>query len=178
MLEGPRLSGIGLATRFEGGGHWRRPQAYSRWNGMEPVRKKSFATLCPSAQPEADGAAVFAIIQGSEAEPRAAYLNRVVPLSSETAALSFPVNPTEVFRISGPCARNGCQHFRENRCSLVTRLVQLLPSAVSAAPPCAIRPSCVWWSQEGVAACLRCPQVVTRMYGASSQLAEAASPPG
>jgi hypothetical protein len=141
------------------------------------MRKKDFVPHCPSARAETDGATVFAVIQGTAKEPRAAYLHQVIPLTPEIAALAFPVSPTEVFRISAPCALDGCRHFGENRCSLANRLVQLVPSVVTSAPPCALRPSCVWWLQEGIAACLRCPQIVTRMYGASPQLVEAATPP-
>jgi len=32
---------------------------------------------------------------------------------------------------------------------------------VSKPPRCAIRSDCQWWHQEGVSACLRCPQVLT-----------------
>lgn len=143
---------------------------------MEHSRKRA-APACPSAQPEMKGAAVFAIIQGTAAEPRAAYLDQVVPLTAEIAALAAPISPTEVFRMSAPCAAHGCCHFGEGRCSLVGRLVQLVPAVVAAAPPCRLRPNCMWWLQEGVEACVRCPQVVTHLYGASAEMREAAPPP-
>jgi hypothetical protein len=50
------------------------------------------------------------------------------------------------------------------------------PAVVSHAPVCALRPSCKWWLQEGIEACLLCPQVVTQMYGASAPLVGAATP--
>jgi len=143
---------------------------------MQPLRQDD-ASLCPSAQPSAEGVAVFAVIQGTATEPRAAYLDRLVPLTPEIAATAAPVDPREVFRMSAPCASHGCRHFGEGRCSLVTRLVQLVPSVVTSAPPCMVRPHCMWWRQEGVEACMRCPQVVTHMYGAGAQLVEAATPP-
>jgi hypothetical protein len=143
---------------------------------MERLQKDA-APLCPSAQPHTEGAAVFAVVQGTATEPRAAYLDRLVPLTPEIAQTAAPINPEEVFRMAAPCAAHGCRHFGEGRCSLATRLVRLVPSVVASAPPCMLRPDCMWWRQEGVEACLRCPQVVTHMYGASSQLVEAASPP-
>lgn len=143
---------------------------------MERLRKDD-APLCPSAQPSAERVAVFAVIQGTATEPRAAYLDRLVPLTPEIVAMAAPVDPREVFRMSAPCASRGCRHFGEGRCSLVTRLVQLVPAVVTSTPPCMLRPDCMWWHQEGVEACLRCPQVVTHIYGASPQLAEAATPP-
>jgi hypothetical protein len=132
---------------------------------------------CPSAQPEMAGVAVFGIIGGTLAEPRAAYLDRLVPLTPGIAETVAPVRPDEVFRMAAPCAANGCEHYGGGRCSLASRLVQLVPSVVTSAPPCRLRPACMWWRQEGLEACLRCPQVVTRMYGASAELIGAASPP-
>jgi len=122
------------------------------------------------------GATVFGLVQGTATDPRVAYLDRAVALSSELIARAAPVAPTEVFRIGALCAGGCCQHFGEGRCRLAARLVQLVSPVVSSAPPCALRPNCMWWRQEGVNACLRCPQIVTRMYGATASLVEAARP--
>jgi hypothetical protein len=132
--------------------------------------------LCPSAQPDMDGASVFGLVQGTPAAPRVAYLDRIIPLTPAIAAAAAPVEPAEVFRIGAPCASAGCQHFADGRCRLAARLVRTLPSVVVHAPPCALRPHCMWWGQEGVAACVRCPQIVTHMHGASPQLQAAADP--
>lgn len=137
---------------------------------------KCITPRCPSSQPEVEGAAVFAIIEGSSAEPRAAYLDRLVPLTPEIVAGTASIHPAEVFRLSAPCAAQACRHFDNERCGLVNRLVQLVPSVVSSPPACVLRPSCLWWLQEGIAACLRCPQVVTHMYGATPPLIQAATP--
>jgi hypothetical protein len=134
------------------------------------------APLCPSAQPEMAGSTVFGLVQGTATDPRVAYLDRAVPLTPGILASAAPVAPTEVFRIGAPCAGGCCQHFGEGRCRLATRLVQWLPPVVASAPPCALRPHCMWWRQEGVHACLRCPQIATQMHGASAQLVEAAAP--
>jgi hypothetical protein len=134
------------------------------------------APLCPSAQPEMTGSAVFGLVQGTATDPRVAYLDRVVALTPEIVASAAPVEPTEVFRIGAPCASTGCQHFADGCCQLVTRLVRLVPPVVTNAPPCALRPHCMWWRQEGMKACVRCPQIVTRMYGAGDRLVEAAAP--
>lgn len=139
--------------------------------------QKGVEPACPSAQSEMKGAAVFAVIQGTAAEPRAAYLDQIVPLTAEVAALAAPIRPTEVFRVSARCAAQACCHFGDGRCSLADRLVRLVPKVVAAAPPCVLRPNCMWWLQEGVEACLRCPQVVTHLYGASPEMMEAATPP-
>ncbi len=179
MLERPGLPSIRTVRHIRLQG-WRYrvpcPAAPIRFPAMEHLRKGA-ATSCPSAQAEMEGAAVFAIIQGTATEPRAAYLDRLVPLTPEIAAHAAPFGPTEVFRLSAPCAAHRCLHFGDGRCSLASRLVRLAPPVVTSPPPCALRPNCMWWPQEGVEACLRCPQVVTLMYGASPLLMEAAAPP-
>jgi hypothetical protein len=40
-------------------------------------------------------------------------------------------------------------------------VVQILPVVVDALPPCTIRNNCRWFSQEGEAACKRCPEITT-----------------
>lgn len=124
--------------------------------------------LCPSAQPEMEGAAVFGIVNGTAAEPRVGYLTEPVILTEEIRVLSEPVEPTEVFRIAAPCATNRCKHFDGADCRLAARVAELLPEAVDAPPPCSIRPQCRWWRQEGKAACMRCPVVVTQIHAATA----------
>jgi hypothetical protein len=43
-------------------------------------------------------------------------------------------------------------------------------------PPCPIRRECRWWQQEGKAACMRCPQIITDNYIHSKQLLEVVTP--
>jgi hypothetical protein len=52
-------------------------------------------------------------------------------------------------------------HFGEGRCRLASKIVRLLGESTAELPPCSIRQECRWWLQEGVSACLRCPQIVT-----------------
>ena len=59
-------------------------------------------------------------------------------------------------------------------CKLATRIVQILPAVVSGLPPCIVRASCRWYAQEGGAACLRCPQIVTLNQDPSEELKMAA----
>jgi len=84
-----------------------------------------------------------------------------VPLAAVTHLISGSMPATEVLRLAAPCAEARCRHFAGHRCTLATRIVGQLPAVAGRAPPCALRPTCRWWNQEGVAACLRCPQVVT-----------------
>ncbi|MFL6261686.1 MAG: nitrogen fixation protein [Thermoanaerobaculia bacterium] len=122
---------------------------------------------CPSARSDMPGTRVFGVVQGSVEQPRVSFLQQAVPVTEELLALSSPVEPTEVFRFSAPCAGNACHHFDGQDCRLATRIVQRLPAVVSDLPPCAIRDACRWWLQEGVEACLRCPLVVTESFGAA-----------
>jgi len=132
--------------------------------------------LCPSAQPEMEDSVVFGVVCGTVEEPRLAHLVEPQPVTDELLALSDPVAPTEVFRFAAPCAGSACQHFDSSNCRLAMKIVQLLPEVVAELPPCRLRSNCRWWQQEGKAACMRCPQVVTENYHPSEQLLQAADP--
>jgi hypothetical protein len=129
---------------------------------------------CPSAQPEMEGAQVLGVVEGSIDEPLVSYLNETVPVSPELLAMSGPVKPTEVFRFAAHCEEHACRHFDGSRCRLATRIIQILPPATEAVPACLIRPSCRWYRQEGRAACLRCPQIVTENCQPTEHMARAA----
>jgi len=131
---------------------------------MQPGTTRPRAPLCPSSPPLVDGGVTFGVVGGTADEPRVGYLSEVLPITDELLALSTPVSPTEVFRFAAPCAESACRHFDGTNCRLVARTVQLLPLVVNALPPCRLRPHCRWWQQEGKAACLRCPQVVTELH--------------
>jgi hypothetical protein len=139
----------------------------------------SVHTTCPSVQPDSPGAHVFAVVGGTVDQPEVSYLDEAVPVTEDIWAMTAPLNPAEVMRIAGPCAMSTeCMHFDENRskCRLAIRTVRLAPVVVSKPPRCAIRRTCMWWSQEGVSACLRCPQVVTNDAGASERVMSTADP--
>ena len=82
--------------------------------------------------------------------------------------MAAPLKPTEVFRLAATCAEHKCLHFDGADCQLATRIVQILPAVVTTLPPCIIRQDCRWYSQEGGAACRRCPEVTTVSYDVSS----------
>lgn len=132
--------------------------------------------LCPSAQPEWEDAKVFGIVGGTAEEPRLIHLTEPQPVTDELLSLTAPVKPTEVLRIAAPCAMSSCQHFNDTHCTLVSRTVIHLQPVTEKLPPCQIRTSCRWWHQEGKAACMRCPQIVTDNYLVSEPLILAATP--
>lgn len=132
--------------------------------------------LCPSAQPEMAGGVVFGVVGGTVEAPRVGYLEKPVPVTEEVLRSSGQVKPTEVFRLAARCAGHSCQHFDGVNCGLATRVVKLFGEVVTDLPPCTIRPNCRWWRQEGKAACLRCPQVVTESYNATDLQQRVAKP--
>jgi hypothetical protein len=123
--------------------------------------------LCPSAQPGMPDCRVLGLVQWEGASPRLEYLNEPVPATPEVLALAAPLKPTEVFRLAATCAEERCPHFDGTDCRLATRIVQILPAAVDGLPPCIIRKNCRWYTQEGGAACQRCPEVTTVSYDLS-----------
>ncbi|NDJ21961.1 nitrogen fixation protein [Nostoc sp. B(2019)] len=133
-------------------------------------------TLCPSARPEMANSVVFGLISGTVTEPRVAYLKQPTLVTDELIAKVSPVTPTEVFRTAAPCAAKGCQHFDGRDCRLAMHIVEKLPTVAAELPPCPIRRDCRWWQQEGRAACMRCPQVITDNYNASELMHEIATP--
>jgi hypothetical protein len=139
--------------------------------------KSTRPVLCPSAQPAMPGSMAFGVITGTPLEPRVAWIERPVPVTDDLLALAGPVPPTQVLRFAAPCQETACCHFDGKDCQLATRLVQLMP-AVADTPPCRIRPDCRWFTQEGKAACQRCPQIVTYSVNPTEQLSIAATPAG
>ena len=123
--------------------------------------------LCPSAQPGMDNCRILGVVDQQGPTPRLVYLNELLPASDDVLALSAPLKPTEVFRLSATCAEHKCPHFDGSDCQLATRIVKILPAVVDALPPCTIRKDCRWYSQEGGAACRRCPEVTTVSYDLS-----------
>ncbi len=132
--------------------------------------------LCPSAAPEATDAVIFGVVGGTVAEPLVSYLDRPREVTDELLGLAGHVDPREVFRFAAPCAEHACLHFKDARCQLGQRIVELLPSAVDRLPACRLRPRCRWWAERGPAACTRCPLVVTRDFRSSELLQRVAGP--
>ncbi|MEH2071079.1 MAG: nitrogen fixation protein [Nostoc sp.] len=130
-------------------------------------------TLCPSARPELANSVVFGLV-GGMTQARVTYLKQPLPVTDELLAKASPVTPTEIFRTAAPCALNKCQHFDGQDCRLATRVAEKLPAVVAELPPCSIRRDCRWWQQEGKAACLRCPQIITDNYNPSGLMHEVA----
>ena len=118
--------------------------------------------LCPSAQPSEPGARVFGVQTTTpDRERRVGYLTETVPVTKDLLALSGEADSAEVLRVAAPCMNGNCMNFEHGACGLAGRVARMLDPVVGALPRCAIRPSCRWFREQGPAACVRCPQVVT-----------------
>ena len=116
-----------------------------------------------------DHCRVLGVVQRDGPTPVVQYLNQPLPATPEVLAMSAPLKPTEVFRLTATCAEHKCPHFDGADCRLATRIVQILPAVVEALPPCIIRQECRWYSQEGGEACKRCPEITTVSYDLSPE---------
>jgi hypothetical protein len=131
---------------------------------MEPIRPK----LCPSANPNMPGSVVFAVVTRHDSCTDMGYLRHTIDPVQGTLPSVHPALPTEVFRFAAPCAGHQCGNFDADRCSLADRIREHLAAVAERAPPCAIRKECVWWHQQGVQACTRCPQIITTNFAPSA----------
>ena len=131
------------------------------------------APFCPSAQPHMREPHVLGVVRDGETS----YLAERVPLTDDLLALAQPVSPSRVLRIAARCEENACTHFDGVNCRLATRIVQLLPAVTATLPACLIRAECRWYRQEGRAACLRCPQIVTEFTDDNEAFRKAATGP-
>lgn len=124
-----------------------------------------------------DGCRILGVVRRDGPAPILDYLNQHVPATPEVLAMAAPLKPTEVFRLAATCAEHKCPHFDGEDCRLATRVVQILPAVVDSLPPCIIRKNCRWYSQEGGAACKRCPEITTVSYDVSPQVREVSGLP-
>jgi hypothetical protein len=120
---------------------------------------------------------VIGVVEHGADGAQLAYVNGYVPVLDELIAATGPVPPTLVYRFAAPCASGRCIHFDGQNCQLAARIVEELMPRVEKLPACAIRKTCRWHMQEGAAACLRCPQVVTQVTERSDPLFRVAMPP-
>jgi len=117
---------------------------------------------------------LLGVVRGTVEAPEVGYLDKALPVTEELLAMAAPLKPTEVFRFAAHCEERACQHFDGIHCRSATRIVQILPVVTEGLPACVVRPTCRWYEQEGKAAGLRCPQIVTQTYHPSEELQRAA----
>lgn len=143
-----------------------------------PERRGEAHLVCPSAQPDMEGARIFGVVGGTAAAPEVAYLKSDAAVTPEMLEQLGGLNPTHVFRFAARCEEGRCGQYKDGRCSLGQRIAEMLPPVTEALPSCQIRTSCRWYEEVGAAACRRCPQVVTIVPMDQPELREAARPEG
>lgn len=68
--------------------------------------------------------------------------------------------PERVFRLAAPCTGAACAQWNGAGCGLIGSLqARLAGQPAAAVTQCAIRPTCVWFRDAGLAACRICPAV-------------------
>ena len=143
-----------------------------------PAEKKPKGGLCPSAPWKQEGAVVFGIVGGSAKAPKVMFLKQMMAPTPALEAKLGGVEPEEVFRVAAPCAGAGCQHHdaATQGCTLATNIVRHADQVQDQWATCGIRATCVWWTQEGSEACVRCPQIATRNQLAGEEIRRASAP--
>jgi hypothetical protein len=133
------------------------------------------ALLCPSAQPEMEDPRLIGVSLAAKGQPaRVAYLEAPLPFHEVPLDALHGAPAGSVLRIAARCEVSRCAHFNGRHCELVRRVVDRMEAVVDVLPDCGIRPECRWFAEEGRAACLRCPQVVTAPLTADASLREVA----
>jgi hypothetical protein len=132
--------------------------------GKVSADRKSKVTFCPSSQPTVEQSLILGSIERNAlGEPHVRYLKHPVKVTDGTLAAftNAATKATEVFRFTAPCQKIDCRNWNGSACRVGQQVIKLLPIVSSQLPECRLRPVCQWFDQEGEAACLRCPQVVT-----------------
>jgi hypothetical protein len=132
--------------------------------GKVSADRKSKVTFCPSSQPTVEQSLILGSIERNAlGEPYVRYLKHPVKVTDGTLAAftNAATKATEVFRFTAPCQKIDCRNWNGSACRVGQQVIKILPVVSSQLPECRLRPVCQWFDQEGKAACLRCPQVVT-----------------
>lgn len=134
--------------------------------------------MCPSAPWESPDAKIFGVVAGEAKAPKLIFLKQLISPSKELEDKIGNVPPNQVFRVASQCAGSNCSHHdtAADSCKLVKKIVNGLDTAVDQHAVCLIRPNCVWWKQEGMQACLRCPQIATQDTSQNARLTRLADP--
>lgn len=130
---------------------------------------------CPSAPASDPNNKVFGVVLGTPEERRVGYLAKGVDLPDREALNKSGVDLRDAFRFTGKCINSGCAQFKNGGCRLGKDVAKMLEPVVDTAPACTIRSTCRWFAENGVEACLRCPQVTTRVRPMDAKLYEVAS---
>ncbi len=124
---------------------------------------ESKALNCPSAPHQHPEASLFGVVLEDESGPRVSYLEKDARMPDRIDVNALGVDPGHALRFSAPCAKSSCGQWNDGGCRLGKDIAEKLAPVVDVAPACKLRATCRWFDENGVAACLRCPQVTTRV---------------
>jgi hypothetical protein len=120
------------------------------------------AKLCPSAACSTSGS-LLGVVQGDRT---VALLDTPVKISEAFIEKAREQGePEKRFRFVDKCIKSGCGQWTGKSCGIINELAESNPSIKSdneELPPCFIRRTCRWFSQEGGKACKICLFVVTQ----------------
>ena len=119
---------------------------------------------CPSAPHQHPEARLLGVVLEEEGEARVAYLDKGTALPDDFDADALGIDPGHALRFSAPCANHGCGQWRDGGCGLGKAIIAQLAPVVDVAPSCTLRKTCRWYTENGTASCVRCPQVTTRAH--------------
>ena len=122
--------------------------------------KESLPILCPSA-PCQSGAQLIGVVLRNG---RVAFSAETRLVDGEFVREAQAVGtPERYFRFASPCAQGACAQWAGDRCGVIETVLTENDRTEALEPPpeCAIRSSCRWYVQTGLAACHVCPLVVT-----------------
>jgi hypothetical protein len=125
---------------------------------------------CPSAQPGMENARPIGVIAGSATETRIAFFKKETLDQFDWRSRFADAEATRLLRFGATCDESRCAHFSSGRCSLGKRVNDQLAAVVDDLPPCLLRSTCRWFSEQGRSVCLRCPQVITKIPRAEDAL--------
>jgi hypothetical protein len=131
---------------------------------------------CPSADPRLPDAKVLGIVRDPDGAHAVDILPELVDPQPLIDLIPAELPVRSILRFAASCQESRCGHFAAGKCGLATRIVAQLPEVADRIARCAIRPRCRWWRQEGIAACRRCPQVLTEPYAPSDTMVLVATP--
>lgn len=119
--------------------------------------------MCPSARCE-DGAILLGIVGRNG---QVGYVTPRMTIDADFVREAHKGRAPEArFRFAQPCIEGGCAQWTGTQCGLIDRAIESpeasRPTGWSqgSLPDCVIRPTCRWFSQEGIKACAVCPLVV------------------
>lgn len=115
-----------------------------------PGNLPSGVAMCPSA-PAAPGHLIY----GANTATGVVFLD--LPIVLDARSLEEADQSRTGLRVAGPCLHAGCSNWNRG-CGLARNLTETSED-IDALPPCALRPICLWYRQEGPRACGPCPHL-------------------